>query len=212
MKVKLLTPLILGGMLFFQGCGPEDADKNKEMEFKSSGEFDMVDYISASNVEKQTFHVINYVKDGEKRTEDTPIEHEGELYYTYKRDGNKIESYVEASNVVADYTHFATTEIKEDRIETMLYEHNKIYTTTRFANIGDLVSETEAGKCYLVKHLDTMTVRGVEYEDILKLSCRSDTQNRSKKVDSGYDSYIAYGIGGIYTNAPWLTHKLISYE
>jgi len=218
MTKSILTISILSSMvLFTTGCGggsdsttdPKDA----VVEFKTSGTYDLRNYVTATQNQINNYVEKKFTNDkGEKKYEDTADE---TSYYATRFDVNNSTIKEFKDDVLeSTYTILSNKIIEKDA------EDNTEFSIARYADDGDYVfkkSETTqlngitftiVDACKVTDHLTSKEVNGHTYNDVLEITCEGYSTSQegatlngnplSIKTESTFISYSAKNEGTIW--------------
>ncbi len=142
--------------LFLVGCGGGGGDEGKTAATTASnGKYNLWEYMTPSSSNTNTFTLSSNSVDSTYKS-------------TYSVSNNRVTE-------VADYAQDETTiyEKGTDKI-TVRFEKdgkaNGTYALKLTANINDIVT-TRNSTCKLTQHLDTFTIAGKEFSDVIEITC-----------------------------------------
>ncbi len=143
-------------VLFLVGCGGGGGDESKTVApTTSNGKYNLWEYMTPASSNTNTFTLSSNSVDSTYKS-------------TYSVTNNRVTE-------IADYAQDETTiyEKGADRI-TVKFEKggkaNGTYALKLTANINDLVT-TRNSTCKLTQHLDTFTIAGKEFSDVIEITC-----------------------------------------
>ena len=217
---KFLTVLNIVTVIVVSGCGgsgsEESVNLDAQVQYKTSGDYDLKEYIAPSVNSINTYRELSYVnQDGKKSFKgDAEEEITAERYDIQ----DNIIIIKDGNDVVDD-----VFVIKPDRIEEKDDVNSSMKVEiARYVNIGDYVlvdsNSTDGSEgipiqrktaCKLVKHYGTKTFNKKEYSDILQLKCRTNGTGTTQangiviryNTEATETSYVSKNLGEVYTES-----------
>jgi hypothetical protein len=222
---KILTLTLASAIsLALIGCGgssnkdknPNDVVLNYDKN-STSAKYDLSDYMFNKNGKIiNTIEKVFINKKGKKEFENLPKDSVEESFHTITTEINTT-SVKEFKDDVLDASYV----ISDDRISIIAEDLNTSFV--RYVDDGDYFAkwsdnDIESGitintqtVCKVVGHQDSITVKGKEYSDILKVNCKinassSDNQKLQGKLyesksDVNFDTYFAKDIGEVMSDS-----------
>ena len=204
---KIILSLSVGALILgMSGCGSSGDSKpdanSINIEFKTSGTFDLAQYITADKDQSNNYVKKVYTNNkGKKDYKDTADKTTYPVKTITHTSDISVEEFIDGK-LDSTYSFLA------DRIKTT-DDVNNTDIIARFANKGDYISKsvktiTSDGLpihyemvCKLSKKLDSKTVLAKDYQDVIQVVCTYNSSANSS-INNSAITYTSNGVNTIY--------------